>query len=44
MGIDGPMTPEACLTACVDHGYPLAGLEFADECCMLYIILPFRCA
>ncbi|KAF7327563.1 hypothetical protein MKEN_00335300 [Mycena kentingensis (nom. inval.)] len=32
MGVSGPMTLEACTSACFDAGYPFAGSEFADEC------------
>lgn len=28
------MTIEACQTVCHSLGYTLAGVEYADECCM----------
>jgi glucan 1,3-beta-glucosidase len=28
------MTIEACQTVCQTLGYTLAGVEYADECCM----------
>jgi hypothetical protein len=30
--VNGPMTIEACQTACETAGYKLAGLEYAQEC------------
>lgn len=32
-GVTGSVTVESCTTACYNAGYPLAGMEYADECC-----------
>ena len=31
--VTGSVTIESCTTACYNAGYPLAGAEYADECC-----------
>ncbi len=31
---------EGCVSACGDAGYPLAGVEFADECCTFFTSSP----
>ena len=35
VGTDGAVDVESCVEACFDAGYPIAGLEFADQCCTL---------
>ncbi len=35
VGVTGPMTAEACVAQCQSDNFPLAGLEFADQCCSL---------
>ncbi|KAI0764219.1 hypothetical protein BD413DRAFT_483077 [Trametes elegans] len=32
VNVPGPFTVEGCTTACFDANYPLAGMEFADQC------------
>lgn len=39
VGVDGPMTVQACLDVCQNSGYHLGGLEFATQCCKLLISL-----
>ena len=34
IGVDGDMTVPACVAACQADNFPLAGLEFATQCCM----------
>lgn len=33
------MTIESCQAVCLGLGYTLAGLEYADECCKLPLLL-----
>lgn len=39
--IASPMTIDICTAACQGEGYSLAGVEYADECCM-YMIKPHK--
>lgn len=39
MGVVGQVDHESCTEACANAGYPLAGVEYAAECCELYYIL-----
>lgn len=36
VGTDGGVDVESCTDACFNAGYPISGLEFADQCCMLH--------
>lgn len=33
MGVAGQVDRESCTEACANAGYPLAGVEYAAECC-----------
>lgn len=35
MGVVGQVDRESCTEACANAGYPLAGVEYAAECCEL---------
>jgi hypothetical protein len=39
VGVQGSMTIEKCTDACYHAGFPLAGAEYARECCELDVTL-----
>ncbi len=39
VGVTRPMTADACVAQCQSDNFPLAGLEFADQCCTFFLML-----
>lgn len=43
MGTEGAVDVESCVDACFDAGYPIAGIEYADQCCTSRFFGMFLC-